>query len=79
MTFLDLLDMCVVVCDILCCQYFIKIAKVTMGDLRNKGDLSNEKMLHSSLIKGHHDSFVGSRIFPMFIIFKGPAGPSPSL
>ena len=29
-------------------QYLVKIAKVTMGDLRNKGDLSNEKILYSS-------------------------------
>ena len=30
------------------CQYLIKIDKVTMGDLRNKGDLSNEKILYQN-------------------------------
>ena len=44
MTSLVLFDMYFVLVDIFC-QYVDKIAKVTMGDLQNKGDLSNGKIL----------------------------------
>jgi hypothetical protein len=51
-TILDFVVMTSVVVHI-CWQYVVKIAEVTMGDLRNRGDLDNTKTLYVVLGTKH--------------------------